>query len=185
MPEWIYIILQPGVERVPVIERSRRPEHIGDDHGDESGAGADERHPATPRSELNWMRVMHRLLFPISLGNGYASANSKGLGSHLQSWCSLAEFVFAEINQSDHLAHGSFVKPGGGDIGSGFSLNDIQVQNGVQHIIWWQGILVALIEPQFRRWWFGNARIWYDFFFPINPFRDSVNHCLWYIADDR
>src|SRR6185437_801639 len=85
---------------------------------------------ASSNGSRGFLKGHMELFFPIFLRDRNAAAHAEGFGGYFQARSGLAAFVFAEINQANHSSHGSFVKSSGDDVGGGFAVHDVQIQNG-------------------------------------------------------
>ena len=78
-------------------------------------------------------------------------------------------FPFVEVNPALHPANGGFFKSAGDDFFGAQMVFDVEFENAVEDFIGWQRVLVLLVGPQFRAWWFVDGVPRDDFAFAVDP----------------
>src|SRR5438105_12567128 len=131
------------------------------------------RWPATKILEFGFKAI---LLRPESLGNRDASAHSECLAGHLQSRSGLAAFVLVEVDEANDAPDGRLLKSGRDNLAGWTQLHYVGLEDGVEHVVGRQGILVRLIGTQFRGGRFGDRGGGNDLALAIDPVGQTINH---------
>src|SRR2546423_1144804 len=85
----------------------------------------------------------------IAVGDGKAPIPAESARGDLHAGRTLAAFVFAGIHQAHDTLHRFAIKTHGYDLLEAAVFFGVGAQDGIEHLVWWQGIGVFLAGTQF------------------------------------
>ncbi len=84
-----------------------------------------------------------------ALGDGHAAAEAEGPAGDFDSGGHLFTFIFGKINKPDNAADGIGVEAFLQDVADAFFLFDVTFDDGVEKIVFGEGVLIFLVGLQF------------------------------------